>query len=71
MKLFMGFALTAVTVMGVTWMVTSSLTLLPLLLVARVLMAAALYFAVMRLLRVKMLDECMAVITSKIKHNHE
>lgn len=71
LKDIMGFALTAVTVMGVTWMVTSSLTLLPLLLVARVLMAAALYFAVMRLLRVKMLDECMAVITSKIKHNHE
>ena len=63
----MGFALTAAAVMGITWAATRSLTVLPLLLTVRVAMAATLYYVAMRLLRVKILDECMAFVTQKFR----
>ncbi len=63
----LGFALIAAGVMTTTWMATSQISSLWLLLAARVVMAVVLYYIVMRLLRVKMLDECMQFFTSKLK----
>jgi O-antigen/teichoic acid export membrane protein len=62
-----GFALIALAVMAVTGALTSSIGPMWLLLTARVVMAALLYYVVMRLLRVKILDECMAFIRNKVK----
>jgi hypothetical protein len=62
-----GFALIALAVMAVTGALTSSIGPMWLLLTARVVVAALLYYVVMRLLRVKILDECMAFIRNKVK----
>ena len=64
------FALIALAVMALTWQLTHTITILPVLLVTRILIATLLYYSVMRLLRVKILDECMAFITAKFK-KHE
>ena len=61
----MPFALAAAGVMAVTWLATQAIATLWLLLAARVLMAAALYYAVMRAARVQILDECMRFVTKK------
>lgn len=71
LKDIMGFAVVAAAVMYTTWVATQWITPLPLLLVVRVLVAVALYYVAMRLLQVKMLDECMAFLTSKLKKRHE
>lgn len=67
LKDILGFALTAFAVMAVTWLITCGIESLLLLLLSRVLLAVVLYFAAMRMFRVKMLDECMTFVTSKIK----
>ena len=59
------FAVIAFGVMTATWWATQSITLLPLLLAARILMAAVLYYVIMRLLRVKILEECMNFLRKK------
>ncbi len=69
LKDILGFALISFLVMAVTWLLTRQLTSLPLLLAARILLAATIYYAVMRLLRVKILDECIAFFTSKISRS--
>jgi O-antigen/teichoic acid export membrane protein len=56
------FALAATAVMAVTFYVTNGIATLWLLLVVRILLAAVLYFVVMKLARVKILDECIAFI---------
>ena len=67
LKDILGFALTAFAVMAVTWLITCGIESLLLLLLSRVLLSVVLYFAAMRMFRVKMLDECMTFVTSKIK----
>ena len=62
-----GFAFIAFIVMFVTGFTTQSISSLPLLLAVRVIMAALLYYIVMRLLRVRILDECITFVTSKLK----
>ncbi len=52
------FALVAAAVMGLVYLLTRSLSAPLLLLLLRVAMAALLYYAVMKLLRVKILQEC-------------
>jgi hypothetical protein len=59
------FDIIAFGVMAATWWATQNISLLALLLPARILMAAVLYYIVMRLLRVKILEECMAFIKKK------
>ena len=59
------FAMIACGVMAAPWWATQNISLLALLLPARILMAAVLYYIVMRLLRVKILEECMAFIKKK------
>ena len=61
------FFLAALGVMVVTHFATIQIGNLYLLLLARVLLAAGLYYAVMRIARVKILDECMAFIFKKKK----
>ena len=61
----MPFALIAAVVMLTTHYATLSVTSLWLLLLTRILMAAALYFMVMRLLNVAILKECLDFIKSK------
>lgn len=56
------FALAASAVMAVTYFVTKTITTMWVLLVARILLAAVLYFVVMKVARVKILDECIAFI---------
>jgi len=55
----------ALAVMAATWWATQSITMLPLLLAVRIVMAVILYYVVMRLLRVKILEECMAFLRKK------
>lgn len=59
------FAMAAAGVMALTWLVTSPIESLPLLLASRVAMAAALYYGVMRVARVRILDECVAFLLKK------
>jgi hypothetical protein len=59
------FAVIAFGVMAATWWATQSITLLALLLAARIVMAAVLYYVIMRLLRVKILEECMDFLRKK------
>ena len=59
------FLLAALAVMSVTYFATKSIGNLYLLLLARVLMAAGLYYLVMRVARVKILDECIGFLKGK------
>ena len=61
------FAMIAFGVMAATWWLTQSITILVLLLAARIVMAGVLYYAVMRVLRVKILEECMTFMKERIK----
>ena len=61
------FALIALGVMALTWLATVRIEMLWVLLVVRVLAASLLYFGVMRLLRVKILDECIDFLWGKMK----
>lgn len=59
------FLLAALAVMSVTYLATKPIGNLYLLLLARVLMAAGLYYLVMRVARVKILDECIGFLKGK------
>ena len=61
------FGATACAVMGVTYFVTQPIASLGLLFTARVLMAVLLYYAVMRMAKVKILDECLQFFLKKIR----
>ena len=61
------FAMIAFGVMVATWWATQSINILALLLAARIVMAAVLYYVVMRVLRVKILEECMTFMKDRIK----
>ncbi len=61
------FALAAFGVMVATHYATAAIANLWLLLVSRIVMAAVLYYAVMRMARVKILDECRQFILSKLR----
>ena len=61
----MPFALAATTVMTVTGLVTAPISSLWLLLAARVVLAVVLYYAVMRVAKVKILDECVSFILKR------
>lgn len=60
------FCLVAAVVMGTVWWLTQSIHVLPLLLLARVALAVVLYYALMKLLHVKMLDECVAFFRKRM-----
>ncbi len=66
LKDIMPFALAAIGVMGVTWWVTHNITTLWLLLLMRIVIAALLYFVIMKIAKAKILEECLAFI----KHKH-
>ncbi len=59
------FLLAALVVMTVTHFATMAITNLYLLLLARVVMAAGLYYLVMKVARVKILDECIGFLKGK------
>lgn len=59
------FMLSATAVMTVTYYVTSFIESSVILLPSRIVIASVLYFAVMRMAKVKILDECMAFIKKK------
>ena len=59
------FALIAAGCMGVTWLLTSWTEVLWLRLLLRVVIAVLLYLGMMKLLRVKTLDECIAFVFKK------
>lgn len=61
----MPFALSATVVMIITYYLTRNIENLYILLGARILIAALLYFAVMKIARVKILDECLSFVHSK------
>lgn len=62
------FALAAIGVMAAVHAATSFMTSLWLLLLSRVVLAAVLYYAVMKVARVRILDECVAFILRKTKN---
>lgn len=61
------FGLTAAAVMALTYLATSGIDSLIVLLTVRILAAVALYYLVMRLARVKILDECIQFFLKKIR----
>ncbi len=61
------FLLIALATMAATHFATAHITHIVVQLCARVAMAALIYVAVMKLLRVRMLDECVAWVKKKIK----
>lgn len=61
----MPFLLSAVIVMAVTWFVTKSITSPICLLISRVIIAACLYIAIMKLAGAKILEECLKFIRKK------
>ena len=63
----MPFAFAATAVMAATFFATQAITTLWLLLLARIVVAAVLYFLVMKVARVKMLDECLQFIKNRRK----
>ena len=63
------FALAAAGVMALTGWATSQIGRLPLLLLSRVVLAAVLYYAVMRLAGAQILKECMDFIHKRWKTN--
>lgn len=67
MKDTMPFMAVAMIVMAVTYALTLWTDILALRLVLRMVIAALLYFAAMKLLRVRTLEECLAVITPRLR----
>jgi O-antigen/teichoic acid export membrane protein len=61
----MPFMLAALAVMAATYFITITIDSLPLLLICRIVLAALLYFAVMKAARVKILDECIRYFSKK------
>ena len=59
------FLLAALGVMSLTYLATMSISNLACLLLARVVMAAVLYFVVMKIARVAILDECIRFVLKK------
>ena len=59
------FLLAALGVMSLTYLATAGITNLACLLLARVVMAAVLYFVVMKVARVAILDECIRFVLKK------
>lgn len=55
-------------VMIITYLITSAIPNMILLLISRIILAALLYYAVMRVARVSILKECTDFIVSKIRH---
>ena len=64
------FMLIALAVMGITYLVTRFISNMYFLLLARILLAAALYVITMKMLRARILEECIEFIRSK-KSNHQ
>lgn len=63
------FALAAAGVMGTTYWATSGIDNLWVLLLSRIVMAMVLYYAVMKVARVKILEECQNFVWSKLKRH--
>lgn len=61
------FALSALGVMGLTYVLTCVFENYYLLLSSRILIAALLYYAVMRMAKVKILDECQQFLLQKLR----
>ena len=61
------FMLIALAVMGLTYLVTRSISNMYILLIARILLAAALYVITMKLLHARILEECIEFILSRNK----
>ena len=59
------FALISAALMAGIWVITQGITNVYLLLFVRILLAILLYAAVMRLLKVKMMDDCIQFILKK------
>ena len=64
------FLFIALVVMGCTWLVTQHIHNMVFLLVSRVLIAAALYAMVMKLLKAKIFEECVDFIRSRYKKDN-
>ena len=62
------FAVISIVVMVATWYLTSFISNNWLLLIARIIIAAVLYGTIMKLLKVKMMEECLNFIRNKRKN---
>ena len=67
----MPFMLIALVVMGVTYLVTRFIGNMYFLLLARIILAAALYIMTMKLLHARILEECIEFIRSKKSRHHQ
>lgn len=70
LKDILPFLFIAACCMGGTYVTTRSITILPVLLVVRIIVATSLYFLVLRLLHAEILNECLQFAKNKIKKSH-
>lgn len=70
MRDMLPFMFIALAVMGFTWLVTLTISNMVLLLITRVLLAAALYAITMKLLKAKIFEECVDFISSRFKKDN-
>ena len=61
------FALISAAIMVAIWFITANITNSYLLLFLRILLAVILYAAIMRLLKVKMMEECIQFIKGQLR----
>lgn len=64
------FLLCSGVTMGGTYFLTLGISNIYLLLVVRIFLSAAIYFCIMKLLKVKILDECLAFVKQKMGKRH-
>jgi len=67
LKDIMPFFIASVGVMAATYFMTMTITNIYLLIILRVIIAATLYFAIMKLAHVVILDECINFVKKKLK----
>ena len=61
----MPFFMTSIAVMGTTYLITMKIENVYLLIAIRIIIAATLYFAVMKLAHVVILDDCIKFVKQK------
>ena len=68
LKDILPFCIVAACVMGLTYFITSAIPNMKVLLISRIILAALLYYGVMKIAHVSILKECTEFIKSKIKY---
>ena len=66
LKDILPFAFISLAIMIVTWYLTMSISNIYLLLISRIILAATFYIAIMKLFKVKMMEECINFFVKRV-----